>query len=268
MGLAVAEGLSKRGDWHCHLLDLNEASGTKAASTVKNATFHQCNVSQYSQLASIFQTIFSTTQRLDFVFANAGIVERDNFYRRHPTDGPPPEPNQLVIDINLKAVVSTVYLAQHYFRQNTDANINQTIISTASCGGLYPSPFSAMYSASKHGVVGLTRSVAKPFWRNDRIRVHCTCPGTVRTNLLDAQGWANFPEEYFTPVEKIVSTVLMLVDGGKMEDSKGVTVGADEAYGLAVEINGQNHYFRSQPDWCDDNMRAVMEATDVEELKK
>jgi len=51
---------------------------------------------------------------LAFAFADAGIVGRDNFNTQHSTDGPPPEPNQLSIDINLKAVVTTGYLAQHY----------------------------------------------------------------------------------------------------------------------------------------------------------
>ena len=46
--------------------------------------------------------------------ALAGIVECDNFNAEHSTDGPLLEPNQLSIGINLKAVVTTSYLAQHY----------------------------------------------------------------------------------------------------------------------------------------------------------
>jgi hypothetical protein len=66
-----------------------------------------------ASLAPIFDNVFKPEGRIDlaFAFANAGIVGRDNFNAQHSTDGPPPEPNQLSIDINLKAVVTTGYLA-------------------------------------------------------------------------------------------------------------------------------------------------------------
>lgn len=91
--------------------------------------------------------------RLDFVFANAGIIERWNFYQKNEGEGPPPEPDQLSIDIDLKSVVSTTYLAQHYFRLSKESygNGTQALVMTSSCGGLYPSPFCPMYTAAKHG---------------------------------------------------------------------------------------------------------------------
>jgi len=150
MGLAVATALAKRGGWHLHLLDMNAERGEEAAkSLVPAARFHKANVTDYESLASTFDNIFKSEGRIDFVFANAGIVERDNFYAEHPAGGPPPEPNQLSIDINLKAVVTTSYLAQHYFRQSPGKGRGTSLVMTASCGGLYPSPFCPMYSASK-----------------------------------------------------------------------------------------------------------------------
>ncbi len=61
-----------------------------------------------------------------------------------------------------------------------------------------------------------------------------------------------------TPIEKIVEVVLMLVDGGDMTDAKGVKVSADKAWGRAVEISRQKHYFREMPEYCDDSMRLIM----------
>src|SRR4051812_31473688 len=107
------------------------------------------------------------------------------------------------------------------------------------------------------------RSTSKHYYLYDGIRVNAICPGTVRPNLLDASGWAAFPDEFFTPVEKIVEMVLMLVDGDDMVDGNGVGISADWAWGRAVEVNGRNHYFREMPEYCDDQMRQVMEATDV-----
>lgn len=175
MGLAVAHALAKRGDWQLHIVDLNVKAGEQAEKQLgKNAKFHKCNVTVYKEQADIFDGVHKSAGRLDFVFANAGIVERFSFYEKHE-QSPPPEIDQSSIDIDLKAVVITSYLAQHYFRLSKPsyAKGTQSLIMTASCGGLYPSPFCPMYSAAKHGVVGLMRSLAKHYYLRDQIRVNC-----------------------------------------------------------------------------------------------
>jgi len=265
MGLAVAEALAYAGGWTLHLLDLNAERGTSAASSLPDAHFHQTDVNSYLSLSSTFDAVFNSASRIDFVFANAGIVERDNFYAVH-AQSPPPEPNQLSIDINLKGVVNTTYLAQHYFRLSPGKGKGCSLVMTASCGGLYPSPFCPMYTAAKHGVVGLMRAVAKHFWLVDGVRVNAICPGTVRTNLLDERGWSSFPAEFFTPLEKVVHVVVRLVEGGEWQDAYGVKLTGDQLWGRAVEVNGRNHYFREMPEYCDDNMRQVMVATDVDSI--
>jgi NAD(P)-dependent dehydrogenase (short-subunit alcohol dehydrogenase family) len=137
MGLAVAQALAKRGNWKLHLLDMNEERGNEAANSLK-ATFHKTNVTNYQEFASVFDKIFKTDNRLDFVFANAGIVERWDFYGKHE-QSPPPKPDTLVIDINYTSVVYTAYLAQHYFRLSKEnyGTGEQNIVMTASCGGFY-----------------------------------------------------------------------------------------------------------------------------------
>jgi NAD(P)-dependent dehydrogenase (short-subunit alcohol dehydrogenase family) len=274
MGLAVAKALANRGGWHLHLLDLNAERGEQAAKDVPKSTFHKTNVTSYDSLANVFQSVFDTEGRLDFVFANAGIVERFNFYDSHPTGKPPPPPDQTVIDINLKSVIDTVWLAQHYFRQSTQSD-NKNLVMTASVGGLYRCQVSPSYCAAKHGVVGLMRSIANHFYKHDGVRVNAICPGTVRTNLLDQTAWSTFSDDVFVPIQKIVSTVSMLIDGsdvgGKdIQDGKplGKAVngaGAGEKLnGKAVELSGTNHYYRDQYDYCDPHMEKCMKATERE----
>lgn len=108
------------------------------------------------------------------------------------------------------------------------------------------------------------RSIAFPYHHSSGIRVYATCPGTVRTNLMNAEEWTTFPEEYFTPLSRIASAVEMLVEGGDMTDAWGRKVGDGENYGLAVEINADKFYFREMPDFCDESMRIVIEATSME----
>lgn len=116
VGLEVAKVLAAKG-WTVHLLGRNEKTGEAAAAAVPNAHFHQGDVTDYTTLAAAFDAAFKSSGRLDFVFANAGIMERTNFYAKADTL-PPPAPDFPIIDIGFKGFVHTAYLAQHYFRTN------------------------------------------------------------------------------------------------------------------------------------------------------
>jgi NAD(P)-dependent dehydrogenase (short-subunit alcohol dehydrogenase family) len=138
MGLAVAEALETRGNWKLHLLDVNENAGSAVVKKLGSAaTFHKTDVTNYSSLAQVFGSIFKAEGRLDFVFANAGVVERWNFYANHE-QSPPPEPDHLTTDINLKAVINTSYLAQHYFRLSPPGD--KSLVMTGSTGALVRVP--------------------------------------------------------------------------------------------------------------------------------
>ena len=139
MGLAVAKVLADKG-WRCVLLDMNAEAGAAAVASVPNSDFITTNVTSWDSLSSAFDASFEKHGTLDFVFANAGIVERDNFYEK-PAAGIwegriPPRPNQSSIDVNLKAVIDTSYLAQHYFRLSPHHGRNACLVMTASVGGL------------------------------------------------------------------------------------------------------------------------------------
>jgi NAD(P)-dependent dehydrogenase (short-subunit alcohol dehydrogenase family) len=266
MGLAVAEALASRSDeeWDLHLIDLNEIAGKTVVSSLKNAHFHKTNVTDYNSLVSAFESAFSTSGRIDFVFANAGIVERDNFYEKHDLSKPPPPPNQLSIDINLKAVVNTCYAALHYFRKSAKQDgPGPALVMTASCGGLYPSEFCPMYSAAKAGVIQLNKAISYSYYL-EGIRTYATAPGTIKTNLMTGEEWKSFPERYFTPMSTLVKAVTHVVDGGDLEDSTGRKIEAAEAYGLTVEVNRENFYFREKNKFCDAEMEAMMKFTAME----
>lgn len=116
VGLEVAKVLAAKG-WTVHLLGRNAKTGEAAAAAVPNAHFHRGDVTDYATLAAAFDAAFKASGRLDFVFANAGIMERTNFYAKAETL-PPPVPDFPIIDIGFKGFIHTAYLAQHYFRAN------------------------------------------------------------------------------------------------------------------------------------------------------
>jgi NAD(P)-dependent dehydrogenase (short-subunit alcohol dehydrogenase family) len=242
-----------RPDWHIVIFDYNEITGTEQASLLgAKVSFQRVDCTSYDSLGQAFKTTFQKHRRIDFVFANAGIGERVNFYAKHDTgEDPPPQPEEWkrIVDICLTGVFSTAYLAQHYFRLSPNSSKGErSIVITASCGALYPSNYSPVYTAAKHGVLGFTRSIAPAMNRLDGIRVNAVLPGTVKTGLLSSDEWSSFPQEYFTPVEKIAEVVAMFVDGKDV--------------GKSVECSGRNHYYRGQPEFCDEAMRAVMASTD------
>ncbi|KAJ3535091.1 hypothetical protein NM208_g7277 [Fusarium decemcellulare] len=263
MGLAAAQTLASK-SWIVHILDFNAAAGAAALGILPNAHFHQVDVTSWASLSKAFADVFARDGRLDFVFANAGIVERDDFYDTPGEGEEIAEPNQKTVDVNLKAVINQSYLALCYFRRSPHKGRDASLVMTASVGGLYASQFCPIYAASKAGVINFMRSIAFPYYHSSGIRVYATCPGTVRTNLLNAKEWTSFPESYFTPLSTIASTVEMLAEGGEMTDAWGKIVRNGENWGLAVEINGDRIYFRDQMDFCDETMRVVIEATSME----
>ncbi|KAM0276017.1 hypothetical protein ACHAQH_007187 [Verticillium albo-atrum] len=264
MGLAVTQRLAAQG-WTIAILDFNEKAGHEAASSTPNTTFLQTDVSSWDSLSKAFDTVFDRFGKIHFVYANAGIVERANFYAVHDTKSSriPPEPDQRVVDINLKSVINTAYLAQHYFRLSPHRGKDGVLVMTGSTGSLYPAEFCAMYAAAKAGVLNFMRSIAVSFYRVDGIRTYAICPGTVRTNLLSAERWGAFPEAYFTAVETVAARVGMLVEGGAMTDSSGRSIAKGEDFGLACEIAGDEFYWRDPVAYCNEATAKMMEATSM-----
>ena len=287
MGLAVAKSLAAQGSWHVHLLDINADRGIQATQDKDlhpHASFHKTNVSVYSDLAAAFQAVFQRQHRVDFVFANAGIIEKTNFFGHLPevngagtiqngdsNSATPPQPDLGIIDANLNGVMLTSYLALHYFRRSPDHGKGANLVMTASCGGLYPSYYSPLYTASKReyffafflfckenitqiispwihhmyfvlmtekkkkdGVVGFMRSIAPSFWHNDGIRVNAICPGIVQTNLVDPKGWAAFPSHTFIALETISRVVLMLLEAHDPAGAEANANGMVDATGTFI----------------------------------
>jgi 15-hydroxyprostaglandin dehydrogenase (NAD) len=164
------------------------------------------------------------------VFANAGIVDRQSFYavQESNSNGLPPPLNMDVLRVDLDAVISTCYLAQHFYRKNSP--VGGSIIITASIGSFYPTADLPLYSAAKHACLGFMRSIAGRLMK-ENIRVNCICPSSVKTALLNKDAWDAFPPELDTPLTKIVEVVNLVL--------------ADVAmHGHAIEIMMQDHQSR------------------------
>ncbi|KAL4802976.1 hypothetical protein BDV18DRAFT_163505 [Aspergillus unguis] len=268
IGFDVAKELSKDGTWQVNIVGSNASKGPKAAALLPNTRFFQADVRNYQQLASVFSTVFETARRLDFVFANAGVSEAGSFFAADTADtadttstasstAAPPEPSLDLVRVNLDGALYTSYLAMHYFRRSPDETKGRRdLVLTASIGGLHPCALTPVYSATKHAIVGFTRSVGKKLFA-EGMRVNCICPGVVRTPLLTENPdlLACFPGDTLVSIEKVTGVVLGLISGGGMEDTNGVRVGAGEMHSRAVHITGEGFYFAEMLDLPDDAAR-------------
>ncbi|KAK8167958.1 hypothetical protein BKA80DRAFT_300003 [Phyllosticta citrichinensis] len=277
IGLAVATLLSERTTppWHIHIVDMNPSTGAAAAASLPCATFHRADVSDYSALSTVFAAIFASEGRLDFVFGNAGIVERLNFVdaatkqvvAEGEGDAPPPsfpEGAMKVLDVNMESVLNTAFLAAHCMTRKKEGG---DLVLTSSAAGIYPSALTPVYTAAKHGVLGLARSIAPRLHAAHNIRVNALCPGVVSTSLLSAEEWdqVEIRPDTWTPVSCVANAVLRIVDCGTdlerpVVDSVGKEVKVGELFGRAFECSGEKWYWRDPLPFCDERMELAFVA--------
>ncbi len=162
------------------VVDVNDEAGQETVRLIRenggDAVFVHADVSRAEDVRNMIAAAEDTYGRLDILFNNAGIF--------HPEDGSVVETEEevwdKVIDINLKGV----FLGCKYGIPALLRAGGGVIINTASFVALMGAAVSQIaYTASKGGVLALTREIAVEFARKN-IRANALCPGPVETPLL------------------------------------------------------------------------------------
>jgi NAD(P)-dependent dehydrogenase (short-subunit alcohol dehydrogenase family) len=133
------------------------------------------DVSRSAACQAMVQRAVSAYGRLDIAFNNAGVGG---------SGFPLVEEEEIAFDEVLAVNLKGVFLSMKHEISAMLKTGGGTIVNTASVAGLIGEPGISSYSASKHGVVGLTRTAALDHIRQG-IRINAVCPGATRTPLLE-----------------------------------------------------------------------------------
>ncbi|MEK7951884.1 glucose 1-dehydrogenase [Luteolibacter soli] len=235
MGLATAKAFSDAGAVVV-LADFREEAVESVAEELRargrKALAIRCDVSDESQAAAMVERTVAEFGRLDAAFNNAGVMAK-----LAPTAESTHEEWERVIGINLRGVWSCMkHELMQMQRQQSGA-----IVNNASVGALTGNPGIGSYIASKHGVVGLTRTAALEYAKQG-IRVNAVNPGLIDTQIArdvvsgDEEAYRNAgdqvpigrpgrPEEIASAVLWLCSPAASYVVGHALTVDGGLTVG-------------------------------------------
>ena len=206
IGFSVAERLSKSGA-SVKIWDLDIEAAQTAAETI-NAEAVEWEITDWMYVQNASETSINGSEKIDILVNSAGIAG----------------PNDTVIDYDNKAwdrIISVNLTGTYYVNKavvpHMKANGYGRIVNIASVAGKDGNPNASAYSASKAGVIALTKSLGKEL-ADSNIAVNCVTPAAARTAIFDQMSQehidymlSKIPRGRFVEVKEISSMIAWMV---------------------------------------------------------
>jgi NAD(P)-dependent dehydrogenase (short-subunit alcohol dehydrogenase family) len=156
--------------------DISGAEKDTAAEVGEDVLPVRCDVTKEADVEALVRTAVDELGRIDVMLNVAGIAEgvrivdiTEDHYDR-------------TLDVDLRGVV---FGMKHGIRAMLEAGNGGAVVNWSSLGGIGGSPYTAVYTAAKHGVVGATKVAAIEYGAQG-IRVNAVCPGFIHTEIMGA----------------------------------------------------------------------------------
>lgn len=212
--------------------DVNEAGAKETLASIEEAkgtaSYLPCDVSQKAQVQQLFSETQKLYGRVDIVINNAGIGGILEFMHKYPDDL-----YEKIIAINQTGVYYCMKEALNIMLEQKEGG---AIVNISSVAGVGAAPRMSAYAASKHAVIGMTRTAAHEYGKFG-IRINAVCPTIIETPMGMEYADENkavldmvkhsIPLKRFGQAEEVAKTILWLCS----EESSFIT-------GMEMRVDG------------------------------
>lgn len=213
IGEAIARKLAKDGN-HVVALARSMDKLNSVVDAIKadggSAEAHSCDIANSAALAELIEKVADSHGRLDVIVNNAGITKDGLFLRMSDEDF------QTVIDTNLKSAFVSCRAAARYLMRSKSGRV----INIGSVSGVAGNAGQANYAASKAGLIGMTKSIAKEL-AGKGVTCNVVAPGFIQTDMTDVlppqvkeKVLPMIPLKRFGVAEEIATAVAFLASEG------------------------------------------------------
>ncbi|KAK9483502.1 hypothetical protein V1527DRAFT_265056 [Lipomyces starkeyi] len=236
----------------------------RIATDNRNLHFIHCDVTNWQSQVNFFKEAAKLSPHggIDAVVANAGVSELNpTFNRPGQLDvEEPPRPDMHVIDVNLVGVLYTTHLALFYLARNPgsqpadpknnsqrkadESPRDRHLLLIGSMASLYPIPQQTLYGTSKHGVLGLFRSLRSTAFTSG-VRVNLICPYFVDTAIITPLGRAVLAGASLAKIEDVEEAASRLMADSRINGRNlvvGPRIKVVQTEGGEWQYSGQEEY--------------------------